>query len=186
MINVSRRASIISDFNHCFSPTVLCNEPKRYIHNRYVISQLIFDMGKPQQFGITESCNARNWFRSTILCLVSIQLTYSIPLKIPWFPKFKTHNKYQQFTVFISGPKCDVNVYDTSEWTGPPVDGACVVPSVSTMFTHTGHKACSEQSGVRIATHIWHPTSEALVFSAASDGALHAWQYVSQAAKLSD
>ena len=46
-------------------------------------------------------------------------------------------------------------------------------------FTHQGHWACSQhpQATVTMAT-LWHPGNKRLVISAASDGSLHAWDYV--------
>eukprot|EP00117_Sycon_ciliatum_P005627 scpid27650/ scgid9489/ WD repeat-containing protein 73 len=61
--------------------------------------------------------------------------------------------------------------------------GSSTTPSSSTsVFTHDGHLAnadlesVSPSSPLVVLQHSWHPTEKNLLFSAASDGSLHAWQ----------
>lgn len=63
-----------------------------------------------------------------------------------------------------------VRLLATDTWEKSPTKGKAI-------FCHEGHVVNSEEEHVGISTHMWHPTIEDLVLSAASDGSLHAWCY---------
>ena len=63
----------------------------------------------------------------------------------------------------------EVLLYDTGCWTRSSPDVA------TEYFRHKGHWVNSEGQEAVVRAHMWHPTCQPLVLSAASDGSLHAW-----------
>jgi len=63
-----------------------------------------------------------------------------------------------------------VNVYSAS---------SASANDVKPVFVHTGHRHIAGMAEPTVWTTCWHPgTVPNLVLSAASDGSLHAWQFV--------